>query len=104
MSQARAAGGHAMAAARALHGICCRQGGSGSAWRRTRARCGRLRDQGCACGHLACAGERADRIECAWQREGFESLDWLLTNVAIATWLDATERISYSWVRPGIEA
>jgi hypothetical protein len=34
--------------------------------------------------------------------EGVESLDWLLlTNVAIATWLDATERIGYSCVRPG---
>jgi hypothetical protein len=29
--------------------------------------------------------------------EGVESLDWLLlTNVAIAAWLDATERIGYS--------
>jgi len=37
--------------------------------------------------------------------EGVESLDWLLlTNVAIATWLDATERIGYSCVRPGIES
>ena len=37
--------------------------------------------------------------------EGVESRDWLLlTNVAIATWLDATERIGYSCVRPGIES
>lgn len=37
--------------------------------------------------------------------EGVEPRDWLLlTNVPIATWLDATERIGYSCVRPGIEA
>jgi len=37
--------------------------------------------------------------------EGVESLDWLLlTNVAIAIWLDATERIGHSCVRPGIES
>ena len=36
--------------------------------------------------------------------EGVESLNWLLlTNVAIATWLGATERIGCSCVRPGIE-
>jgi hypothetical protein len=33
---------------------------------------------------------------------GVESRDWLLlTNVAMATWRDAPERIGYSWVRPG---
>jgi hypothetical protein len=36
--------------------------------------------------------------------EGVESLDWALTNVAIATWLDAAEPIGYSCVRPGIES
>ena len=56
MSQSRAAGGHAMAAARELTGaarharICCWPGGSGGACRRTRAWCCGVRDQGRACG------------------------------------------------------
>jgi hypothetical protein len=36
--------------------------------------------------------------------EKVEPIDWLLlSNVAIATWQDTTERIGYSCVRPGIE-
>ncbi len=56
MMQARAAGGHAMGAARDLRGAArhaayaAGQAGARRPRRRARARRGRLRDQGCTCG------------------------------------------------------
>ena len=75
MMESRAAGGHAMGAARDKRGAArhaayaAGQAGVRGARRRPRTRRGRLRDQGRAGRRAGGEADAAGRLECRWQRD-----------------------------------